>query len=371
MKFLLLTLFSAVFACVSACSGVSEKSGNREKSADGEFASYPMGVFLPLSGSNSDAAKDGLNGMRLAERQLNSSGGIGGVMLSLMVEDTSRKDYEFASAFNSMASSGVKVFNFGFGNETVFLCRVLAKEENIFVNYLSSYPPVTLDSGNSTRIFINGAQQGDIMAKAVDRSDGKEKQLVLMNVDNLIGKSNGDYLAFNLNVGKTRLYKDVYGEGETRFGVFGEQIMRLWSQYVFYVGYGKELPAFLSNLGKSGFKGSVVADCGFYYAPPPAVPDGIRFFRVETLFQRGEVKTEPSLSFRRAYKAEYGKEPTWMAAYGYDSVMLLSRAAAGAKFNPKEMRAFFSGKSYDGAIGKISFDSSGDSVSELVLAERK
>ena len=107
-----------------------------------------------------------------------------------------------------------------------------------------------------------------------------------MNVDNLVGKSNGDYLGFVLNVGKTKLYKDVYGEGETRFGVFGEQIMRLWAQYVFYVGYGKELSPFLLHLGKSGFKGEVVADCGFYYEPKPEVPSGIKLVRVETLFQR-------------------------------------------------------------------------------------
>lgn len=367
MKTFTSAILSALFAVLSGCSGTpAENSGGSRQEA-----SYSMGVFLPLSGSNSKAAKDVLNGMRIAERHLNSGGGIGGVKLSLVVADTSSPDYEFSSAFNSMASDGVKVFNIGFGKETVFLCRSLAGEENIFVNYLSSYAPVTLDSSNSTRIFISAAQQGDIMAAAVDRSDGAEKQLVLMNVDNLLGKSNGDYLGFALNVGRTKLYKDVYGEGETRFGVFGEQIMRLWAQYVFYIGYGKELPAFLSHLGEAGFKGEVVADCGFYYTPKPQVPKGIRLMRVETLFQRGEIKTPASLKFRRDYAAEYGEEPTWMAAYGYDSIILLSRAASEAKFNPREMREFFKEKSYDAAIGKISFDSSGDSSSELILAEQK
>lgn len=92
--------------------------------------------------------------------------------------------------------------------------------------------------------------------------------------------------------------------------------------------------------------------------------------RVETLFQRGEIKTPVSLNFRRDYKAAYGREPTWMAAYGYDSVMLLSKAAVEAKFDPKKC-ALFADKTYDAAIGKISFDSSGDSVSELTLAEQK
>ena len=366
MKNLIFTVLAALAAFLCSCSGVAEPNGegNRE-------ASYNMGVFLPLSGSNAEAASEVLNGMRIAESHVNSQGGLNGVRLSLKVADTSNPDYEFSSAFNSMASDGVKVFNIGFGNETVFLCRTLAGEENIFVNYLSSYAPVTLDSKNSTRIFISAAQQGDVMASAVDRSDGAEKQLVLMNVDNLVGKSNGDYLGFVLNVGKTKLYKDVYGEGETRFGVFGEQIMRLWAQYVFYVGYGKELSPFLLHLGKSGFKGEVVADCGFYYEPKPEVPSGIKLVRVETLFQRGEIKTPVSLNFRRDYKAAYGREPTWMAAYGYDSVMLLSKAAVEAKFDPKKMRAFFADKTYDAAIGNISFDSSGDSVSELTLAEQK
>ncbi|MFR6033723.1 MAG: ABC transporter substrate-binding protein [Bacilli bacterium] len=128
---------------------------------------HNMGVFLPLSGSNAEAASEVLNGMRIAESHVNSQGGLNGVRLSLKVADTSNPDYEFSSAFNSMASDGVKVFNIGFGNETVFLCRTLAGEENIFVNYLSSYAPVTLDSKNSTRIFISAAQQGDVMASAL------------------------------------------------------------------------------------------------------------------------------------------------------------------------------------------------------------
>jgi len=330
-----------------------------------------MGVILPLSGTNAEAAREVLNGMELAKDEINSSGGLSGVKLRLITADSSQKDYAFADAFNAMSREGVKIYNIGFGKETVLLRKTLVGENGIFVNYLCSYPPATLDASNSTRIFINGAQQGDIMAQAVDRKDGLERQIVLMNVDNLAGKSNGDYLAFNLNVQKTKLYKDVFGEGETRFGVFGEQIMRLWTEYVFYVGYGKELPAFLEHLGKIGYKGAVVADCGFYTFADMKIPQNIKFSRVETLFEQGKITSGISRDFRAAYRARYGKEATWVAAYGYDSIKLLSQAALEAKFKPASMRAHFVDKSYDAAIGKLKFDSSADSTSELELVRKK
>lgn len=70
MKNLIFAVLAALAAFLCSCSGVAEPNGegNRE-------ASYNMGVFLPLSGSNAEAASEVLNGMRIAESHVNSQGG--------------------------------------------------------------------------------------------------------------------------------------------------------------------------------------------------------------------------------------------------------------------------------------------------------
>lgn len=353
----------ALFFCICAAAFISGCSG--ASSSDGLV--YKMGVILPLGGSDAEAARDALAGMEIARDQINVEGGMDGAKLALSVADSSSKDYEFSSAYNSMIGKGVKVFNIGFGQDTVKLQKYLSSDDTIFVNYLSSYPPVTLDVNNCTRIFMNAAQEGDVMAAAVDRSDDSERQLVLMSVNNLEGKAAGDYLAFSVNVGKNKIYKDVFGVGETRFDIFSAQIKRLWAEYVFYVGNGRELPHFLESVGKADFKGVLVANCGFYYDNISSVPEGIKLLRVETLFQQGKIKTKVSEDFVREFQKRHGRKPTWAAAYGYDGIILLSKSAKSAKYNPANMREFFTGKTFEGAIGTLKFDTTADSLSEIEL----
>ena len=81
----------------------------------------------------------------------------------------------------------------------------------------------------------------------------------------------------------------------------------------------------------------------------------------------GKINTPVSREFVAAYKAKYGKSPTWVAAYGYDSVVSLSKAVLAAKFDPAKMREYFKDKRIDGAIGSMDFDATADPLSELEL----
>lgn len=352
----ILKIFAPALALAALC-------GCATRQSDG---TYPMGAILPLTGDNAAAARETLNGMELARDEINASGGFSGVPLKLVVRDSGAKDFSFRDAFDSMRQTGVKVFNIGFDREIVEKHKMITAAQDVFVNLMCRYPPATIDTTNATRIFINGAQEGDILAKSVDRSDGFEKRIIIMNADTLGGKSCGDYLAFNLDVGKTKIYKDVFAPGETRFDFFSQQILTLRAQYAFFIGHGRELAPFLKSLESHSFRGHVSTSCG-YGGGNVSAPEGIVLSRIETLFQQGKIDTPESKNFAAAYKKRFGTDPTWMAAYGYDSVKLLAKGAAAAKLNPKNMQQFFKNAEFDGAIGKMKFDSTADPLSELEL----
>lgn len=352
-------LFYALFLGLLFVVGCATKS-------DVEKVVYPIGVVLPLTGDCAVASQEIIKGMEIACDEINSNGGISGIDLKLVVKDSGSTDTTLLETFDSMRRKGVKVFNLGFGKETIFTKKLVASCDDVFVNYMCSYPPITLDMPNSTRIFMNGAQVGDIMATAVKRVDDSTIQIVSMNVDNFFGKADGDYLAFNLKLPKTKFYRDVFGEGEKKFDIFGEQIMRLFAEYVFYVGYGFELREFTESLVKVGYQKTIVANCGLTdinFKPS----EKIKLFKVEPLFSQGKINTPVSEKFVASYKAKYGVAPTWKSAYGYDSIKLLSSAVEKSRFMPSKMRSYFTNLKYEGAIGKIEFDKTADSTSELSL----
>ena len=332
-------------------------------------ATYPIGVILPMGGIRAPASADILRGMELARDEINAAGGVCVFPVSLEVRDASAEGFSFNEEFDSMRRAGVKVFNLGYGREFITKKALVGKCDDVFVNFMCSYPPITLDMPNCTRIFINGAQEGDIMAKAVKRDGAADVQLVMMNVDDFFGKADADYLGFNLKVDKTKLYRDVFGEGESRFDVFSRQIMRFSSNYVFYVGYGSELRDFVESLARAGYGKTVVSNCGIA-EESFTVPAGIKLYSVKTLFEQGRVSGGESKRFVSSYKAKYGVQPSWKSAYGYDSIRLLAAAAEKARLMPSKMRGYFKNLKYDGAIGKMEFDASADSLSELSLVER-
>ena len=337
--------------------------------SDVEKTAYPIGVVLPLSSDCAVASQEIIKGMEIARDEINSCGGISGIELKLVVKDSRSTDTTLLETFDSMRRNGVKVFNLGFGKETIYTKKLVSSREDVFVNYMCSYPPITLDMPNSTRIFINGAQVGDIMASVVKRDDDSTIQIVSMNVDNFFGKADGDYLAFNLKLPKTKFYRDVFGEGEKKFDIFGEQIMRLFAEYVFYVGYGTELGEFTEGLAKAGYEKTIVANCALVDVDFKK-PEKIKLLQVEPLFTQGKIKTPQSKKFVKSYKAKFGVEPTWRSAYGYDSIMLLASAIEKSRFMPSKMRSYFTNLKYDGAIGKIEFDKTADCTSELSLVSK-
>ena len=337
-------------------------------SQEGE-SSYSIGAILPLRGECSEASREIVRGMEIARDEINARGGVAGVPLRLDVRDARADKGSVLETFDVMRRGGVKVFNMGFGKEVIFTKNIISKCDDVFVNYLCSYPPITLDMPNSTRVFINGAQMGDIMAAAVKRGGAADVNIVAMNVDNFFGKADADYLAFNLKVSKTKYYRDVFGEGETRFGIFAEQIGRLYADYVFYVGHGAELGAFLDSLAKAGYSKTVVANCPLEPVSV-SVPKGIEFYQVETFFEQGKIDTEVSRRFKAAYEAKFGARPSWRAACGYDSIMLLAQAAQKSRFIPSKMRAHFENLRHGGALGKIEFDKTADSTLEMSLVRK-
>lgn len=358
------TLFAICF--LSACSS-AENGGEALKTPLGER----VGVIMPLSGktASAEAAAEILAGMQLAQDEINARGGVGGSPLKLDIRDSAAPEFAFAETIDNMSLKGVKHFHIALTDSIVSRFRIFDAKDDCFFNLMTTYPPATTSAKNTTRIFINGAQQGDILTEKIQVQERKQSY-VIMNVDTMCGRSNAAYIAFNLNRNNTKCYSDVFASGEKNFEIFSEQIIRLAPKYVFYIGDGAELNAFSASVKKSGFDGVLLATCGTVDFDKIQPRQNLRFGKIRTSFDCKKVSNEVSKKFRQAYKNKFGRDASWLAAYGYDSVILMARAAEG-KGDAASMRAFFTDKVFDAAVGKLKFDNCADSLSELEIVEVK
>ena len=327
-----------------------------------------MGVVLPLNADAPDSklANDVKSGMLLAAERINTEGGINGKRLEIILKDTGRDSYETGQAVRAMADSGIKFLHLGFTNQMLFEMQDLKDRDDLFINYLCTYPPATVSNKNSVRIFLNGAQVASLMATAYENPKKEEIRVVILNSADNSCKSSADYLSFQIKDDDTKVYRDVYSRGEKDFDIFAEQIIRLKAPYFFNYGHGTEVNKLLESLSKKGFKGTFVTNCPEENIKMKNESD-IKAYVVRTNFEIGKVKSVQSDRFKKEYMSKYNSKPNWAAAYGYDSVILFAKAMAAANSDVKKSREFFLNKSFDAAIGKIEFDSMADSTSELSL----
>ena len=182
-----------------------------------------MAVILPLSGKNAEAAADVLSGLKIGVETVNNSGGINGKQVELSILDSSNPEFAFVETFNSLYDRGIRHFHIGFTQETALKFDFMKEKEDCFFNFLCAYPPAVVSmKGNAVRIFLNGAQEADLMASKVDRSDGRVKHLIAMSPPDfqIAGRI---CVLHRIRQGITRLHKksrrfqaDLYGYRELR-----------------------------------------------------------------------------------------------------------------------------------------------------------
>ncbi len=357
--------FSLLMAAASVCIlALSTACSSVKAPKDAET----MGVILPLSelSPDSETANSVKRGMMLAQKRINTEGGIGGKRLEIIFKDAGKDYFETGQTIRAMADSGIKFLHLGFTNQIIFEMPDLKDREDLLINYLGTYPPATVSNKNSVRIFLNGAQIALLMATAYENPRKEEVRVVILNNADNSCKSSADYLSFEIKDEKTKIYRDIYSRGEKNFEIFASQIMRLNAPYFFNYGYAPEADKLLSALTKAGYKGTFVSNA-LGNESGLAINGDIKIFSVKTDFELGKVKTSENAEFTKAYKAEYSAEPNWAAAYGYDSVVLFAKAMREANGDTKKAREFFLNKSFECAVGKITFDSMADSTSELSL----
>jgi len=157
-------------------------SGCTQKAQQREYIT--IGALLPLTGESSDEGLRALNGLQLARKEINESGGVLGKMLDIIVLNDRGDEEYILQQYDALKERGVAaVIGSSYSNVTMALARAAEKDGMPVISPTATNPDVTKGRPNVFRAIFIDDYQAEAMAYFAYNSLGARTAVVLKNTD--------------------------------------------------------------------------------------------------------------------------------------------------------------------------------------------
>ena len=332
----------------------------------------PIGFYGALSGPEATFAVSGRNGSRLAVEEINRSGGVLGVPLTLLVEDDRNEPAEAASAVSKLITRDhvVALIGENASSRTLAAAPIAQSYRVPMISPTSTNVAVTKKGDYIFRACFTDATQGRALA-AFARKTLKAATVAIL-VDSRSDYSVGLAEAFRdgfTGAGGRVVAEMKYSEGDSDFSGQLTAIAPLSPDVLFVPGYytdaglvarqARALGVAAVLLGADGWDSPKLAEIG------GQALDGAYFsnhFSVD----------EPSpaaRAFVNAYAKAYGSTPDGIAALSYDAARLLADAIrrAGSTEGKRVRDALAATTGFEAVTGTISFDADRNPIKPILI----
>jgi len=330
-----------------------------------------IGGIGVLSG---DYSKYGLavqEGVNLYIKQANAAGGVLGMQVEIVWEDT-QADPAFAiSAYNKLVEQDGVVAIIGgvLTGETKALAEVSAEDGMPQITPSATAYDVTTGRPNVFRTCFLDPFQGNAIANYMAK-EGVKKVAVLY--DNATEYSNGLYEAFKAKAeaeGVEIVAAEAAAYGERDYKTQLTTIKNANPEAVFLPYYGADAAMILAQAKDIGL------DVKFYGAD--GISDIVDLVTDKALLTNlvytdhftTDADSEKAVAFVKDFQAEYGKMPSIaFSATGYDAAMvLLSAIQAAGSVDKEAVVAAIKATNLSAVSGNITFDDHNDPIKSAFL----
>jgi branched-chain amino acid transport system substrate-binding protein len=331
-------------------------------------ATIRIGALYNVTGGMSSIDAPGLNGMKLAAKEINAAGGVLGRRIQLVTED-GKTDLTTNANIMSRFINTHKVVAVAGLNDTTFVLAAgpIAQRARVpFVTAGATAPQIPDQVGD----YMFMAPFGDD-AQSFAIAEYAFNTLKLRNVWILTDQ------AYDFTLTLTKFFKqrwtqlggqvaleDIYRSGDTDYSA---QITRLRARRpqpdaLFVSAIPNEAGLIVKQLREAGINAAVLSGDGFdtplvVTVPGPNLADNV-YFSTHAYVQPDSPK--PAVKkFVEAYRKEYGRLPeNAFAALGYDTLRLIANAIrrAGSTDRAKIRAALAATKGFQAVTGTISYD---------------
>jgi branched-chain amino acid transport system substrate-binding protein len=325
--------------------------------------SVRIGAVLPLTGNSAVWGVPTREGAELAADLINSSGGIVGRRIELIVEDSAGDPKTALSAVEKLLSVDKVVAVLDNSNSAVTLAIAPTMEKNHRVLLVTgaSSPLIRTAGDYIFRIWNSDSLEGELMARYLSRSGHKRTAVLYVN------NSYGDGLRTVFKtayeaLGAKVIAEETFLENEADFRTQATRVIASDAEAIYIIAYPKQGAILLRQLhelhnrkplyGAVAFEDTAMLQAageaaeGLTYPLPAPVDPNAAAFR----------------KFADAYKAKYHKDVPFLADVGFDGLNVLATALRNEPGESPERikHGLYTLPAYDGVSGQIVFDADGE-----------
>lgn len=330
-----------------------------------------VGVFQSMSGSEASYGHDAMVGLRMAEEEINSHGGVLGQPIELIVRDNQSKAGETSSIVRELISREHVVALIGeVASGRTLEAAPLAQRSGIpLIANSASNDKITKTGNFVFRVSYRDSQQGEVLARYT-RSLGKSRAALLIDVtkDHSTTVRKSFKKRFEELGGKV-VIEQSYSGGDKDFLAQLTAIQNSGADCLVIPGYYTDAGSVLKQAQSLGLKLDAFGTDSWDSADLVRVAGNAAEGAVFTDAFSAEDPDPVVQAFVEKYKKKYGDNPVSFTANAYDALMLLADAIKRAgSTNPRAIRdALAATRDFPGVSGKITFDQNRDPSKSLVL----
>lgn len=374
----------SLFAGCKENTGGDTGTGTSTSSGSGSTASgdtIKIGLVVSQNGELRPWGVDCEAGAKLAEKQINDAGGIGGKKVELIIGDSNSKPEEGKSAAAKLASENVIALIGEVASGITKQMKTVALEKGIPLVAVGATNPEITQEGNGliSRVCYTDDLQGPVMAKfAYDK--GLRKIAVM--TDQKQPYSTGLSKTFSAKfkeLGGQIVAEEFYQSGENQFSGQLTRVKSKTPDGIFMSGYFNEVGPMARQIRQLGMKDAVLLggdgwdSADLVSSGGDAIVGGFFCNHYSDSEDRKEVK-----DFLDAFKANNNGNPpgTTMGALGYDAAMVVFDSlkrldAAKKEINSKNLaEEIMATENFPGVSGGITLKgTTGDPAKRALVVE--
>jgi branched-chain amino acid transport system substrate-binding protein len=357
---------------LAGCGGGTKQEATNEIKIGGNFE---------LTGGVANYGKQAVNGIQLAIKQANASGGVLGKQIKLVLADNKSESAEATNAITKLITQDKVVAMFGpaTSSNTIATVQVSQDHKIPLITPTGTSEKITVDNGKTRpyafRSCFIDPLQGTIMANFASNTLKVKTAVIYIDSssDYSKGLSQSFETVFTQN-GGTVIGKEAFLQKDQDFKATLTKIKAMNPDVVFLPAYYEEVGKIVKQAREMGmnmpFLGADGWDDAKVVEIAGAAPLNNTFFCSHFSSQ----DTDPNVvKFIEAYKQEYNQEPGVFSALGYDAGLFLIDAIKRANStDPEKIReALEQTKNLQLSTGLMTIDANHNPIKSAVVLEMK
>ncbi|MCP4071663.1 MAG: ABC transporter substrate-binding protein [Hyphomicrobiales bacterium] len=322
-----------------------------------------IGLNVPLTGFAAADGKSALNGAELAVEQINSSGGIKGDKIELVVYDDQASPKEAVPIAQKLIEKDKVVAGISgsYSGSTRASAGIYQEAQIPYVSAFAIHPDITRAGDYIFRTAFVGEVQGRAGAKLIGEMLGK-KRVAVITLKNDFGKS----LAAGFKEAAGKFGIEIVSEYEysikdRQFGPIVSKVKSDNPDAIYASGYFFTAGPLVSQLRSAGIDVPVIGQEGYdsqkFIEIAGAASEGII---ITTSLDR-DSKSAETADFISAFEAKAGHKTDMVAASAHTAVHVVAAALKNASsMKPSDLRAAIAATNLPASIGTISFNDLGE-----------